>query len=357
MEQISRLMSVADYVKKEFEYRKKCSEAFCKCTYGDKNKNIRFRILNNLSPSRRAQGLISTVAEVLPSIMDARKQGYIPVVDLGWNRGFQSLMQERESWLKRENAWEYYFTQPEKWISLQEVRESKYVEKQIKWYRDCNRFDFNQFYNQNDKRWQSVSYALRKNIHLQKDIKDRVKREKQKLFPKETKILGVGIRASYRRGILQNEALFHRHALVGSCEDYIRNIEKRLSDWKYDAFFLAVDDRGYLEEIKKYFGASCICLDRARTHCFKNARLDIPYLATDSNNIRIEFEDISIREQNEDYLTELYLLAQCDSLYASRGTGHTFAYLMNGGKYTHVEFEDLGSFDYKNENKSKDAKE
>lgn len=346
MGQKLRMMSVVDSVKKEFEYRKKCSQAFCKCTYGDKNENMKFRILNNLSPSCRAQGLISTVAEVLPSMMDARKQGYIPVVELGRNRCFQPLLQERESWLKRENAWEYYFTQPEKGISLKEVRESKYVERQIKDYRDGERFTFNNFYNQNDKRWQSVSYALRQNIHLQQDIKDRVKSERQKLFPPNCKIMGVGIRAGYRRGILMNNPLFNKHALVGSCEDYIRNIEKRLSEWKYDAFFLEVDDRQYLEEIKKYFGSSCICLDRPRVRYFKNVKLDIPYLDEDSNLV-IEWENVSIRKRNEDYLVELYLLAQCDSLFTSRGTGHTFAYLLNGGRYDHVEFDDLGLFDYK----------
>lgn len=346
MRQVFGQMDVVESIKREVQYRKRRSDAFCKCTYGDKNRDGKFRILRNLSPSSLAQGLISTIAEVLPCMMDARKQGYIPVVELGRNRHYQPMLQDREAWLRRENAWEYYFTQPEKRVSLEEVRESKYVERQIKWYRDDDRFSFNNFYDQSDRRWQSVSHALRQNIHLQEAIKDRVRSEKRKLFPYNTKILGVGIRAGYRRGILVNNPLYHRHAIVGTCEEYIRNIEKKLSEWKYDVFFLEVDDREYLEEIKRYFGASCICLDRSRGHYFKNALLDIPYSDGDPDR-EIEWREISIRKRNEDYLVELYLLALCDSLYASRGTGQTFVYLLNGGKYTHVEIDDLGSFNYK----------
>ena len=60
----------------------------------------------------------------------------------------------------------------------------------------------------------------------------------------------------------------------------------------------------------------------------------------------MELKECPIRQQNEEYLVGLYLLAQCDSLYASRGTGHNFAYLLNHNKFSHVEFVESEEFHY-----------
>ena len=50
-----------------------------------------------------------------------------------------------------------------------------------------------------------------------------------------------------------------------------------------------------------------------------------------------EFVGSSIRETTEEYLIEIFLLAQCDSLYSTGGGGSEFAYFINGGQYKHVE--------------------
>ena len=36
---MSKLIDMACYIKEEIEYRKMCSQAFKKCTYGDKNRH------------------------------------------------------------------------------------------------------------------------------------------------------------------------------------------------------------------------------------------------------------------------------------------------------------------------------
>lgn len=335
------MTDVKTFIQDEIEYRERCSTAFRKHSYGDKNIHKKYRVLCNRHSQAKFQGILSTVSLILPNIIEARNHGYIPVIDLCMNSRPSIMLQEREL-AKRENAWEYYFTQPDREISLKEVRQSKYVEEQMK---HC----INKKYYISDERltWdaktQNLSLAVCQNIHLQQRIKDRVRCEKQNLLPKTDKVLGVGIRAGYRRGILTNTSLYNGHPLVDSCVDYIKRIEKRLSEWNYNYFFLEVDDRGYLEEIKKYFGNSCIYFERPRKHYFKDALKDIPYDIDDEDRM-VEFKDISMRSRNEEYLIGLYLLAQCDSLYASRGTGHNFSYLLNRGKYAHVEFIDSGNF-------------
>lgn len=331
-----------DFIADEKDYRLRC-KAFQKCSYGDKNIDKKFRILCNRERRADIQGLLSTVTVILPNIIEARQHGYIPVIDLCKNSRAQPLLQEREL-AKKENAWEYYFTQPDKKISLEEVRQSMRVEVQMK--ANLNRIYYiGDACLQADERMRRLSKAVRENIHLQTNIHQRVVNERQRLFPKSDKVLGVGIRAGYRFGVLSNNSVFNGHPNVDSCEDYIRDIEKKLKEWKYDTFFLMIDDRQYLEEIKKYFGKSCIYLERARMHYFQDALRDIQQ-PPDANRM-IEFEGISVRKRNEDYLVELYLLAQCDSLYASRGTGHNFSYLINNGKYSHVEFVDMGEFHYR----------
>lgn len=317
-------------------------EAFRKCTYGEQNRHKKFRILCNKHKYASCQGLLSTVSTLIPNIIEARRYGYIPVVDLCKNSRCQPLLQEK-SLAKKENAWEYYFTQPDIGITLEEVRQSKYVERQIKDRRNPNYYIGDRCL-QSNFQTRLLCRAIRQNIHLQPEIKNRVVREKHNLFPKTDKILGVGIRTGYRFGILRNMPILSGHPVVGSCTEYIKDIEKKLSEWNYNSFFLEIDDRQYLEEIKKYFGNSCVYFDRPRIHYFEDAMHDI--LSQEDDDRLIEYENLSVRDRNEDYLIELYLLAQCDGLYASRGTGHNFAYLLNNGRYSHVEFEDLGEFQH-----------
>lgn len=324
------------------QYRASC-EAFRKCSYGDRNRRNKFRVICNKNRYAHKQGLLSTVFGLLPHMIVAREYGYIPMVDLCRNSRPQILLQELEL-AKKENAWEYYFTQPNRTISLDEVRQSRYVEEQVK------DFNYNPYYYLGDRvpndiaQIQFLRKALCQNIHLQMDIKRRVISEKQRLFSKSDKILGIGIRAGYRAGIMNNMSIFNKHPIVGSCTDYIKDIEKKLKEWNYDSFFLTIDDRSYLEEIKKYFGQNCIYMERPRIHYFQDALKDIPGSFDGSG--MIEFDGLTARKRNEDYLVELYLLAQCDSLCASRGTGHNFAYLLNNGKYYRVNFWDLGEFQY-----------
>ena len=333
---------IAELLSKEMGYWSRC-KAFKKCSCGEKNEDKKFRVLCNKHPMAYAQGLLSTVTVLLPNIIEARQHGYIPVIDLCRNSSAQTLLQEQEL-AKSENAWEYYFTQPNKEISLDEVWQSRYVEEQRK---DCMNLKYyiGDACLKDDAQTQYLFRIICENIHLQPSIENRVELEKKKLFPQNGKVLGVGIRAGYRAGIIHNESILNGHPNVGSCTDYIKEIEKRLKEWNYDFFFLTVDDRQYLEEIKKYFGKSCIYLERPRTHYFTDALRDIPY--SRDENRQIEMKGLSPKKRNVDYLVELYLLAQCDSLYASRGTGHNFAYLFNNGRYSRAEFIDLGEFQYK----------
>lgn len=340
---MKRMTNFKNFISSEMDYRSRCSAAFKKCSYGNENRDKKFRVLCNRTKLADKQGLLSTMSLLLPNMIEARAHGYIPVVDLKKNRIPPRMLQEPYL-AKKENAWEYYFTQPDKNISLEEVRRSRYVEEQVK---ECRNYD----YYIGDKcpeggtKTQYLSKAIRRNIHLQPGIKSRVLHEKHELFAETNKVLGVAIRAGYRFGALNKFSLYDGHPMVSSCTEYIKGIEKKLQEWNYNSFFLVIDDEEWLEAIKNYFGKSCIYMERPRMHYFEDALNDIPQIV--EGDPIIECQGISIRTKEEDYLVELYLLAQCDGLYASRGTGHNFAYLLNNGRYSHVEFIDMKEFNYK----------
>lgn len=338
---MKQVKDIRELILAEKDYRIRC-QAFKKCSYGDENRYKKFRVLCNKARLAHKQGLLSTVCEVLPNMIEARSHGYIPVVDLRKNSRRQCLLQDPQL-AKQENAWEYYFTQPDKDIIMDEVYRSRRVEVQINCCRNLNYY-MGDAVIQSSPKTQILRQGIYQNIHLQPKIEKKVLHEKRRLFSAQDKVLGVGIRAGYRWGIISSNKTFNGHPLVGSCTDYIKDIEKKLSEWDYDSFFLAVDDRQYLEEIKKYFGKTCIYFERPRIHYFEDALNDV--LRSEEDDGLTEFEKLSPRDRNEDYLVELYLLAQCDGLYASRGTGHNFAYLLNNGRYSHVEFKDLGEFQY-----------
>lgn len=55
-------------------------------------------------------------------------------------------------------------------------------------------------------------------------------------FPNNKKIMGVSIRAEYRRDALLKLDIIKGHPKVGSCEYYIDTIQKKMSDAPLDVW-------------------------------------------------------------------------------------------------------------------------
>ena len=172
------------------------------------------------------------------------------------------------------------------------------------------------------------SQIANKYIRPIKEISEKIKKEKRKLFSDTEKIMGVSIRAGYRRAALLNQNIINDHPKVGSCEEFIEIIQMQMNEWGYESFFLACEDREYVTKIEKYFGEKCVHMDRKYLHMFHN---DTP--VADMDELFQEYEGISIKEKTIEYIIETYLLAECDSLYSTVNGGAEFAYIINGGKY------------------------
>ena len=72
-------------------------------------------------------------------------------------------------------------------------------------------------------------------------------------------------------------------------------------------------------------------MDRPLLRLFENG-MPLP-----EEEMQKEFAYYTVQRKTEDYIAETYLLSQCDSLYTCIGSGVQFAYIINGGKYRHLE--------------------
>lgn len=287
----------------------------------------------------RPVGLYSAIMVVLLPYMEyALKRGWIPVFDFGRDV-YLPLFQDEEQF-GLENPWEYYYEQPQPTVSLEEIYQSNCVLEAWYWRKKISLFDIKKIFPVDEKTLQHYHEIIYKYIRLNKGLEERVAIEKEKIFKFGQKILGVAIRAGFRAGAMRGLELLNGHSRVASCEEMMSIAEDKMREWRCDCIFLAVDDREYSNKFIAKFGDKCCFLDRKRLHYLENDV--IPQNIKDS---LVEFEGVSVRERNEEYIVETYLLAQCDSLYGCHSGGATFAYFLNGGKYEHVEVYSAGVYE------------
>ena len=124
-----------------------------------------------------------------------------------------------------------------------------------------------------------------------------------------------------------------------TCDEVIAEIGRLMSEWGYEYFFFACDDREYSDRIADYYGKQCIRMNRKLYHFFENGE-PIPFESL--NIITVEFENYTMQQKTEDYIVETYLLSKCDSLYTDGGSGLRYAYIVNGGMYKHFEMHETG---------------
>lgn len=302
-------------------------------SYGDKNKDKKFFIITCNNP---ANGIYSTIFYILPFIDYAIKKRYIPIID--FKNCYLPLLQDEEN-KGIENAWEYYYEQPMNEFSLEEVYQSKNVIKMVEGkYRTIKWVHWDEMFPTSADNLMYWNGIINKYIRLNDSLKTRIEEEK-KIFIPGKKILGVSIRMAFRAGMLNNMELFNDHPKVDSCETYIKIIEKKLIEWKYDYIFLTTDDRECLEKFKEYFQDKCIYIERPLAHFFQGGKN-----VKDISERYIELQGVSVEERTKEYITETYLLAKCNSLYSCIGGAGKWAYFVNGGKYEHLEVYNEGVY-------------
>lgn len=306
-------------------------------SYGEFNRDKVFYIIKG---EAKNCGLFSVIfSKVLPFLKISDKKGYLPVVDLK-NTIYNPMIQDRENYGK-ENPWEYYFEQPGGEYSLDEVYGSAKVEICSYYKHGFKAVDWSHMMPMPAEDLEYWSKIVDKYIRPVKAILEKIEDEKEKLFFKTEKILGVSIRAGYRRHAFLKQEIVKGHPKVADCEYYIKVIQQKMDEWGYDKFFLACDDREYTTKIANYFGEKCLTMNRRRMHLFVN---DVPVSDDNIQEMNKEYDGVTTREMTVEYVVETYLLVACESLYSTINGSGEFAYIANGGEYKHFEVYDEGLY-------------
>lgn len=301
---------------------------FC---YGEKNQNKTFFVI----PATEKCGLYSNIFIALPIMEYAKRRGYISVLD--FKNSYASMLQDEDK-KGLENAWEYYYEQPER-VSLEEVYQSKRVIHYSGKVYPVKIPDWNSMFPTSEQELIHWHNFIVNNIHLQRSLEERIEKTEVELFAGK-KILGIGVRAGFRAASILKKPSIAGHPIVPACEEMMQIVENKMKEWDYSYIFLSCDDREYQQKFLKYFGDRCIVMERHLKHYFENG---IPICNQQNiHRVMCEYKDISKREEVEEYIVEVYLLSKCDSLYSCIGGGAEFAYFLNGGKYEHLDVYNEG---------------
>lgn len=213
------IVQVYEYCAIKFRRFKRVFQKDCITTYGEKNRQKKFYLIYS---ENVYAGLYSTIFSILPQIEYARRKKYIPVVDL---KHYYLPMMQDEIKKGEENSWEYYYKQPGG-ITLDEVYQSKNVISMLKLGYEIIVPDWKKMMPANKRVLKYWNNMILQNIVPNDIVQKKINETRQKLFSGKDKILGVGIRAEFRSGMMRKDAVFNNHPKVSSCEDYLDIVEK-----------------------------------------------------------------------------------------------------------------------------------
>ena len=272
-------------------------------------------------------GLFCYINKMLGGIAYAERRNMIPVVDMKTNPN--SLLYENE--VGKVNSWEYYFAQPAG-ISLDEALAMKdvVIEKAHEQVSPSQSADFFRNY------WGQLDYwkkICRKYIRLSPAVIEKFEAMKAKYEGK--KILGILV-----RGTDYITTRPSGHPIPPTAEQAISKAREAITERKFEAVYLATEDKKIVREFQNAFGEKLILPDAQ-------------YVDYDYSNTQI-FENWLYNYHNDrdndrylsglEYLVSILFLSRCDGLITSGNNGSVGAMLFTKG-YEYLYFFDLGTFD------------
>lgn len=307
-----------------------------KKNFGEKNKKETFYVIR--TDSTQHWGIATTCSIVLNGIKYAVERGWIPVID--YQNYFLIGIQD-EGKRGKENAWEYYFEQPDTRYSLEEVYQSRNVVLGPVRGQPHGSLSWNDVKDVMDDRYIAYFECAAKYLRIKPEIMKRAEEVRHTLFQQAAgeKVLGMGMRAGLYWGEALKSGDYAGHPGGLNIDEYIEMAHRYMRKFGCGYLFVSCDDRYYLERMKQEFGEKCLYMGgRTLAHFFDKEGKPI----RDEKEKAVELTTQSERERTTDYLIEIYLLSVCDSLFRVQGGGSLLACLFNNRKYEHYYLADRG---------------
>jgi len=285
-----------------------------------------------------SSGLFSHFHSVFDHTVYAISRGYIPVVNMENYKIFCNEKKPIEiEGQKTLNAWEYYFEQPCGY-SLEDIKKAKNVILSSMGFYSPLRIPSPDPYAGilypdpfNGKKSVTEYYEfVSKYLRLKSRMIECGEQKKEKLFGNKTNILGC-----FHRGAGYNASYIKNHPIMPSLEQTLKKAREIYHQEQFEYIFVSTEEHETIEAFCKEFSKEkIIFIERER---LKN------YNEQQGNDIRLLSKySSSLFDNALDYLTEVYLLAKCDGLIASKAGGSLFAVGFNNNKYRYLYQFDLG---------------
>jgi hypothetical protein len=270
---------------------------------------------------QETMGLFGVYNYVVQHLKKADKIGAVPVID--WQYYPNSSLLDDDA-VGRENAWEYYFEQPVN-ISVKECYKSKNVIMSngvgMESLSETRQYD----------ELQESHRVIEKYIKLNSKNSEYIENEYNKLGMYNGRVLGV-----LCRGTDFTQSKPKAHSICPTVQETISKIEEKDKEWgSFDKIFLATEDDYIFNEMKKFYGDRLIYCQEHRVNNTQGKWLNELY---DSKNYKGK------REQMQEYLASIYLLAKCDALIAPN-VGGALGAMRIKGSYENSYIFRLGSYD------------
>lgn len=241
---------------------------------GELNKDKVFYVIKRTPGT----GLFSNVVFVLNHLKIAKKNNFIPIVDMS---SFKTIYNEKKKLFKTFNSWNYYFENVSKY-SLNEVYKSNKV------IIVCDKFFHHFIYNMDHK---DFNKTISEKIKINKKFIKLCKKFETKNFGKKT--LGVHFRGtSYKQS--------PGHPMPATVNQMISLVKYVIQKDKIEKIFIATEEKNYLKKFKKEFPNNLVYIENA--------------YRSDKNDAFKVYPRLNHRYKlGREALIETILLSKCDS--------------------------------------------
>jgi len=279
-------------------------------------------------------GLFSHFHSVLDHAIYAISKEYIPVVNM---ENYKIFCNEKDpidiGYKKTSNAWEYFFEQPCGY-SLKDIKKAKNVILSTMGYYNPARIPSSDPYEGTlypdtfkGKEFVSKWYDfVSQYCKFNSKTLEHIECEKKMLFGDRRNILGV-----FHRGAGYNNINIKNHPIMPSIEQTIQKTKDVFQKENFDYIFVSTEEAESIEAFRNEFPIEkLIFIGRKRVENYDVSSQDY-----------CEYSNV-LYDGALDYLTEVYLLSQCDGIIASKAGGALAAMGLNNNKYRYVYKWDLG---------------
>jgi len=281
-------------------------------------RETEFKGKNNTIVLRRCSaesGMFSHLLVMMPYLLWAKVNNLNVYFDM--ERG-DSTYREK----KGENAWEYFYEQ----IGYKPERNNGTIISELFKLSDNYKVNFDtQYINEIIGLHSIYEMYIKLNDRMCSLIDDNWK----KIYGGGYKILGV----KFRGTDYAPNKIFNDHPFQATCDEMIERTRKFLEKYNYEYIYLCVEEQNSFDKFKKEFGEKVLSYDCKLIENYHGGVASFNQIAL-----------VGKRRAGEDYIGAVMCLARCDSILCSPNSGMYMTFVINGGKFEHVEIVDKGIY-------------